>query len=191
MSSHSVVLIGSHGFGARGSRINEESFLIVENDPETAQRCTVHIEAYYRHYAFKSATSETAALKLQSNDTWQDRFTEPAELAQLAFWMGDDARTFAAPQPADASALAAAQERSEKTRRQVKSSQTQSRSAQKKAAPLKKPKASPQKQLANAQRNGSCVSRPKRKNSAASSPLDPISPQLFNPVHTGLQPAVN
>jgi hypothetical protein len=158
MSSHPVVLTGSHGFGARGGRTNEENFLIIENDPETAQRCAVHIEGYYCRYAFRSAAPETAPLKLQQNDTWQDRFTEPAEQAEVAFWMGDDARMFAAPQPADPIALPAAQGRGESARKQVKSPQTQPRKAPRKGVPTRSLKRLRQRPLLSARANRSLIS---------------------------------
>jgi phosphatidylserine/phosphatidylglycerophosphate/cardiolipin synthase-like enzyme len=141
MSSHPVVLIGSHAFGTRGSRTNDENFLIIENDSETAQRCAAHIDACYRHYAFRSVASDTATLKLQPNDAWQDHFTEPTEQAEVAFWMGDDARTFAAPQPIDSSqtspAATAAPAKGKAATKHAKSSETERPSEWTKAAAAK------------------------------------------------------
>ena len=100
LGSHPVVLIGSHAFGERGSRTNDENFLIVENDPEMARRCAAHIEAYCQHYRFRiNLEGASAGVELQSGDSWQKQWFQPDRQGELAFWMAEDSRTFTAPAP--------------------------------------------------------------------------------------------
>jgi hypothetical protein len=95
MGSHPVVMIGSHAFGERGSIHNEESFLIIENDPEVAHRCAAHVDAYYRHYSFRANVSaKPTPLRLQSDDKWQRHWLQPDAQSEMGFWLGEEARTF-------------------------------------------------------------------------------------------------
>jgi hypothetical protein len=103
LGGHPVVMIGSHNFGVRGSKQNEESFLIIENDREVARRCAAHIDAYYRHYSFRmsfSASTKSLRLGIQSDDKWQRQYFEQDAQSEMSFWLGEEGRTFEpAPEP--------------------------------------------------------------------------------------------
>lgn len=95
LGSHPVVMIGSHNFGLRGSKDNEENFLIIENDREVARRCATQIEAYYEHHSFEESVTTGSKPLLQSDDSWQRRYFEPDAQLEMSFWLGEKARTFA------------------------------------------------------------------------------------------------
>jgi hypothetical protein len=98
MGSYPMVLIGSHGFGARGSVSNDENFLLIERDHEVAQRCAAHIDAFCQHYRMRIAPSSASGSEittlLRADDTWQQAWFTPAAQAESAFWMAENSRTF-------------------------------------------------------------------------------------------------
>jgi hypothetical protein len=96
LGKYPVVLIGSHGFGLRGSEDNDDNFLEIQYDPVMAQRCAAHIDVIYQHYRTRIAPSSVSESEvttlLRADDGWQKAWFTPAAKAESAFWMGEDSR---------------------------------------------------------------------------------------------------
>ena len=84
MSDDCVVITGSHNLGYRASYNNDENLLIVRGHKALAQAYAVHVMDIYDHYRFRyviQKQKEQAFSGLEPDDTWQDKYFDPANSA--------------------------------------------------------------------------------------------------------------
>ncbi len=86
-----VVATGSHNQGFRASYNNDENLLIVKGHQPLALAYTTHVLDVYDHYRFRynlARSSDRAFSALHTDDSWQNRFFDPADPASkdLGVW---------------------------------------------------------------------------------------------------------
>lgn len=87
--AHPIVVLGSHNLGFKASYQNDETMVIVKDNPAFAQAMLVHILDAYDHYRFRFAASQgkgkfTGFLK--PNDSWQKRYLSAAMQDEMNMW---------------------------------------------------------------------------------------------------------
>jgi phosphatidylserine/phosphatidylglycerophosphate/cardiolipin synthase-like enzyme len=84
MTPDCVVITGSHNLGFQASYNNDENLLIVRGQQELARAYAVNIMDVYDHYRFRyilSQQKDAAFSGLQTDDTWQKKYFDPANPA--------------------------------------------------------------------------------------------------------------
>lgn len=108
---HPVVMTGSHNMGPKASGVNDENFVIVENNGALAGKYATKIMEIYNQYRWRASQhdtkQETKWSGLANDDRWQigapgaDQRTQAYDrrrTRELAFWFG---KSRARSQPAD------------------------------------------------------------------------------------------
>ncbi|SEB91949.1 phospholipase D-like domain-containing protein [Paenibacillus sp. GP183] len=87
LSSHPVVITGSHNMGSKASAQNDENLVIIENDRDLAISYAVNIKSLYDHYRwrFRRGMGDTHWDGLSVTDIWQDGFLQ--QKAKDNFWL--------------------------------------------------------------------------------------------------------
>ncbi len=83
-TDHCVVVTGSHNNGYKASYDNDENLVIIKGHRELAAAYAVHVMDVYDHYRFRYLIQKNGVLAfsgLSMDDTWQDRYFDPADPA--------------------------------------------------------------------------------------------------------------
>jgi phosphatidylserine/phosphatidylglycerophosphate/cardiolipin synthase-like enzyme len=86
-----VVITGSHNLGYKASYANDENMLIISGNLALAAAYTASVMDVYDHYRWRyqvQTKGPGAWSGLQLDDTWQDKYFEPNNLArkEMEFW---------------------------------------------------------------------------------------------------------
>ena len=90
--SHPVVMTGSHNLGPKASRVNDENFVIIENQPALAAAYAVNIISIYNQYRWRYRMHQGETTKqylgLHDSEGWLRSYLDGEKAAENAFWMG-------------------------------------------------------------------------------------------------------
>jgi phosphatidylserine/phosphatidylglycerophosphate/cardiolipin synthase-like enzyme len=101
--AHPVVMTGSHNMGPKASSVNDENFVIIENNSGLASDYATKIMEIYNQYRWRASQQDTKQESkwsgLADNDGWQidapgaDSKTQAYDKRrkrELDFWFGKD-----------------------------------------------------------------------------------------------------
>lgn len=93
-----VVMTGSHNLGYKASSENDDNLIIVEGNAPLAAAYAINIIAIFQTYRWNSYVEAHRQDPkvwhgLEDGDTWQNGYLTGDELAEIEFWLGDEAAT--------------------------------------------------------------------------------------------------
>jgi hypothetical protein len=93
-----VVMTGSHNLGFKASSENDDNLIIVEGNAPLAAAYAINIIAIFQTYRWNSYVEAHRQDPkvwhgLEDGDTWQNGYLTGDELAEIEFWLGDEAPT--------------------------------------------------------------------------------------------------
>jgi phosphatidylserine/phosphatidylglycerophosphate/cardiolipin synthase-like enzyme len=91
-----VVMTGSHNLGFKASHANDDNLMIVQGNAPLAAAYAINIIAIFETYRWNNyVETQRAATNawhgLEDSDQWQNGYLTGDHLAELKFWLGDNA----------------------------------------------------------------------------------------------------